>query len=175
MISSHEEAAKKIKMFIFDVDGVLTDGGIYVGDNGELFKPFNVKDGFAITAWNGEGLKTAIITGRASKMVAVRAERLGITAVWQGNPDKRKAYAELKEKFSLTDEQIAYVGDDIVDLPIMKQVGLAFAVADAAPEAKETAAVVTKCSGGHGAVREAVEFVLKAQNRWNKIVDRYLK
>lgn len=170
-----EEAAKKIKMFIFDVDGSLSDGGIYVGNDGELFKRFDVKDGFAVNSLADEGYLSAIITGRQSEIVEKRAKRLRITAVWQGNPDKRGAYKELKEKFSLSDEEIAFVGDDLIDLPIMVQTGLPIAVADAAEEVKERSLLVTKARGGHGAVREAIEFVLKAQGRWEKLVEKYLK
>lgn len=174
-MSAAEEAARKIKMFIFDVDGTLTDGGIYVGEKGELFKPFNVRDGFAITEWHKAGGLSAVITGRESAMVAVRAKRLGITEVRQGNPDKRAAYRELKEKYGISDAEVAYVGDDIIDLPVMIKAGLPVAVADAAPEVRERALLVTERTGGHGAVREAVEFVLQAQGLWDKIVDRYLK
>ena len=169
-----EWAAAEIKFIIFDVDGVLTDGGIYIGEKGEIFKPFNVKDGFAITTWHKLGLRSAIITGRNSEMVRIRAEKLGITALWQGNPDKRAAYAELKEKYSLSDKEIAYIGDDIIDLPIMLQVGLPIAVGDAADEVKKQALLITGKTGGHGAVREAIEFILKKQGHWDKIVSEYL-
>ena len=175
MCLTPEQSALKIKFIIFDVDGVLTDGGIYVGEKGEIYKPFNVKDGFAITSWHKLGLKSAIITGRQSEMVRIRAEKLGITALWQGNPDKRSAYDALKTKYELNDEEIAYVGDDIIDLPIMKQVGLPIAVNDAAPEVKKAARLVTGQIGGHGAVREAIEFILKKQGYWDKIVEEYLK
>lgn len=169
------EKARKTECFIFDVDGVLTDRGIYIGEKGELFKPFNGHDGLGIKLWHGEGKKSAVITGRKSEMVRMRAETLGVTAIWQGNPDKRQAYNELKEKFGLQDEQIAYIGDDLIDLPIMKQVGFSVAVADAVSEVKEIADYVTNISGGHGAVREAIEFVLKAQGRWDNIIKNYLE
>ena len=116
--------AKKIKLVIFDVDGVMTDGGIYVGPEGELYKPFNCKDGLGITLAHRSGLRTAIITGRESKQLAYRAGELHITEVMQGHRNKRGAYKELKERQNLTDEEIAYVGDDLIDLPVMLQVGL---------------------------------------------------
>ena len=154
---------------------MLTDGGIYVGDHGEMYKPFNVKDGLAITTWHKLGLRSAIITGRQSEMVRIRAEKLGITDLWQGNPDKRAAYEALKEKYSLSDKEIAYIGDDLIDLPIMTKVGLPIAVGDAVSEVKKYALLVTKQTGGHGAVREAIEFILKIQGIWDKIVNKYLE
>lgn len=169
------ERAADIKLIIFDVDGVLTDGGIYVGDHGEMYKPFNVKDGLAITTWHKLGLRSAIITGRQSEMVRIRAEKLGITDLWQGNPDKRAAYEALKEKYSLSDKEIAYIGDDLIDLPIMTKVGLPIAVGDAVSEVKKYALLVTEQTGGHGAVREAIEFILKIQGIWDKIVNKYLE
>lgn len=169
------ERAADIKLIIFDVDGVLTDGGIYVGDHGEMYKPFNVKDGLAITTWHKLGLRSAIITGRQSEMVRIRAEKLGITDLWQGNPDKREAYEALKEKYSLSDKEIAYIGDDLIDLPIMTKVGLPIAVGDAVSEVKKYALLVTEQTGGHGAVREAIEFILKIQGIWDKIVNKYLE
>lgn len=169
------ERAADIKLIIFDVDGVLTDGGIYVGDHGEMYKPFNVKDGLAITTWHKLGLRSAIITGRQSEMVRIRAEKLGITDLWQGNPDKREAYEALKEKYSLSDKEIAYIGDDLIDLPIMTKVGLPIAVGDAVFEVKKYALLVTEQTGGHGAVREAIEFILKMQGIWDKIVNKYLE
>lgn len=169
------ERAADIKLIIFDVDGVLTDGGIYVGDHGEMYKPFNVKDGLAITTWHKLGLRSAIITGRQSEMVRIRAEKLGITDLWQGNPDKRTAYETLKEKYSLSDKEIAYIGDDLIDLPIMTKVGLPIAVGDAVSEVKKYALLVTEQTGGHGAVREAIEFILKIQGIWDKIVNKYLE
>ena len=113
------KAAKKVKLVIFDVDGVLTDGGIYIGEKGELYKPFNCRDGLGITLAHKLGLKTAIITGRQSKQVAYRARELKISEVFQGNSDKREAYNELKKHTGFRDEEIAYIGDDLIDLPIM--------------------------------------------------------
>ena len=117
------ERAKRVKLIIFDVDGVLTDGGIYIGADGELFKPFFCRDGLGITLAHRAGLKTAIITGRQSEHLRYRAKELHITEVYQGNLDKREAYRDLKAKLGLADEEIAYFGDDLVDLPIMGQVG----------------------------------------------------
>ena len=109
------ERAKRVKLIIFDVDGVLTDGGIYIGADGELFKPFFCRDGLGITLAHRAGLKTAIITGRQSEHLRYRAKELHITEVYQGNLDKREAYKDLKAKLGLADEEIAYFGDDLVD------------------------------------------------------------
>ena len=167
------ERAKKIQLIIFDVDGVLTDGGIYIGDSGELFKSFNCRDGFGITAAQKLGLKTAIITGRVSSCTATRARELKISAVKQGCMNKREAYKEIKSKFNLTDENIAYVADDIIDLPVFVQVGFRAAVGDADAEVKNFAHLITNNFGGHGAVREVLEFILKSQDKWQKIIDEY--
>jgi len=170
-----EEAAKKIKLLILDVDGVLTDGSICLGAQGELFKAFNIKDGLGIAVWHKQGNKTAIITGRQSEMVQRRVEELGITALFQGKSDKRAAYRELKESLGYADEEIAYIGDDLIDLPVMRQVGLAAAVGDAVPEVKLLAHYVAAKNGGRGAVREIIEFILRSQGQWSKIVTGYLE
>lgn len=167
------ERAKKIRLVIFDVDGTLTDGTINLGANGELFKVFNCHDGFGIHAAHEVGLKTAIITGRESACTTNRARELGITAVKQGCMNKRGAYKELKAEFNLSDAEIAYVGDDVIDLPVFVQVGFRAAVGDAKPEVKERAHFVAENAGGRGAVREALEFILKAQGKWDEIIRRY--
>ena len=167
------ERAKKIKLVIFDVDGVMTDGGIYMGPQGELFKPFNCKDGLGITLTHRVGIRTAIITGRDSAQLAHRAGELHITEVMQGHRDKRRAYRELKERQGLKDEEIAYVGDDLIDLPVMVQVGLPMAVDDAVAEVKENSRVISGRPGGHGAIRELLEFILKAQGKWAQIVESF--
>ena len=168
------EAARKIKLIIFDVDGVLTDGGIYIGEQGELYKPFYCRDGLGITLAHKLGLKTAIITGRKSKQVAFRAKELHISEVVQGNSDKREAYDEIKKRTGLRDEEIAYIGDDLIDLPIMLQVGLPMAVADAIPDVRMHSLVVSCCPGGRGAVRELLEFIFKAQGKWEDLMASFL-
>lgn len=166
--------AKNIKLIIFDVDGVLTDGGIYIGEQGELYKPFFCRDGLGITLAQQAGIKTAIITGRTSAQLAYRAQELKITEVYQGHSDKRAAYAELKEKLQLQDAEIGYIGDDLIDLPVMLQTGLPMAVADAVPEVRQEALLVSGFNGGHGAVRELLEFILKAQGQWGTIIEKFM-
>ena len=167
------DRARQVKLIIFDVDGVLTDGGIYHGANGELFKSFHCRDGFGITLAQSCGIKTAIITGRKSVMTANRAAELKISAVMQGQMNKRDAYKMLKAQFNLTDAQICYVADDVIDLPVFVQVGFRAAVGDAAEDVKERAHFVANNFGGRGAVREIIEFILKAQGLWQAIIERY--
>lgn len=165
--------AKKVKLIIFDVDGVLTDGGIYIGNSGELFKAFHCQDGLGIKLAQNCGLQTAILTGRESACTSNRAKELEITAVKQGHMNKRNAYKELKAEFNLRDEEIAYIADDLIDLPVFVQVGFRAAVSNARIEVKERAHFVAENDGGKGAVREVVEFILKAQGKWAEIIRQY--
>ena len=167
------DRAKKIQLIIFDVDGVLTDGGIYHGAAGELFKAFHCRDGFGITLLRSCGIKTAIITGRKSAMTSWRAAELRIDSVLQGQMNKRDAYKKIKAQFNLTDDEICYVADDLIDLPVFVQVGFRAAVGDAVPEVVERAHFVAQNFGGHGAVREVAEFILKAKGFWQTIIERY--
>ncbi|WP_315452263.1 HAD hydrolase family protein [uncultured Selenomonas sp.] len=163
--------AKKIKCVILDVDGVLTDGGICVAPDGsELYKPFFARDGLVITLAHKVGIVSAIITGRASSIVENRARELHIDLVYQGKLDKRAAYADIKAKTGLTDEEIAYIGDDLIDLPILRMVGLPCAVGDAVPEVKEAAQIIADAHGGRGAVREIYEIILKTQGLWDEVL-----
>lgn len=167
------DRAQHVKLIIFDVDGVLTDGGIYHGANGELFKSFHCRDGFGITLAHSCGIKTAIITGRTSEMTAYRAAELKISAVMQGQMDKRDAYKKIKVQFDLADDEICYVADDVIDLPVFVQAGFRAAVGDASAEVIERAHFVSNNFGGHGAVREIIEFILKAKGFWQAIIERY--
>ncbi|ORU00939.1 3-deoxy-D-manno-octulosonate 8-phosphate phosphatase [Anaerovibrio sp. JC8] len=166
--------AKKIKMIIFDVDGTLTNGRIFMGPEGEAMKAFSARDGMGIAMAHKAGLKSAIITGRSSRIMSRRADELKFTAVYQGCIDKRGAYEELKLKFSLKDDEIAYVGDDINDIPLIMQAGLGCAVGDAVPEVRELAQVVADAQGGNGAVREIIEFILKEQGKWDSLVGTFI-
>ena len=172
--SSLEERMKRIRLLVLDVDGVLTDGGIYMGPEGEAMKRFDIKDGLGIALWHRSGGMTAILTGRSSKIVENRAKELHISVVRQGCTDKRTAYGELKSELKISDEEIAYIGDDVIDLPVMKRVGLPVAVADAVPEVRAAARIVATCKGGRGAIRETVERILCAQGRFEEAAALYL-
>jgi len=168
------ERIYKIRLLLSDVDGVLTDGGIIIDDNGIETKQFNVKDGHGIKLLQRAGIKVALLTGRTSKVVSHRAAELNITDIVQGAKDKKVAYAALKEQTGYTDEEIAYVGDDVVDIPILKRVGISIAVKDAVNEVKAVVDYVTSCPGGRGAIREVAELVLKTQNHWDRLMERYI-
>lgn len=162
-----------IELLLLDVDGVLTDGGIVYGDDGVELKTFHVRDGSALKIWHNAGRRSAIISGRSSRVVEVRAAELGITRIVQGASDKWPAYRQLLTGMEVRPEQVCFIGDDVPDLPIMRNCGLAVAVADACPEARTDAHHVTRAAGGRGAVRETVELILRCQNRWQTVVDVY--
>jgi len=166
---------EKIKLLILDVDGVLTDGGIYFTSNGDEIKRFNVQDGSGIRLMFHAEIPVAIITGRTSELVARRCADLGIEDVYQGALDKRIPYEELREKHSLSNDEICCIGDDLHDLPMLTRCGFPVAVANARDEVKEVARYVTQASGGDGAVREAIEKILRAQNLWDNLLNEYLK
>jgi 3-deoxy-D-manno-octulosonate 8-phosphate phosphatase (KDO 8-P phosphatase) len=168
------ERAKAIRMVIFDVDGVLTDGSLFIGDDGQEYKAFHSRDGHGMVMLQQSGVGLAIITGRQSQVVRLRMESLGIRHIYQGRRDKRPAYAELKERLQLKDADCAYVGDDVVDLPILSQVGLGIAVADAHPLVKAHCHWQTTQGGGRGAAREVCEFILGAQGSLDSLLARYL-
>ncbi|MBI5634003.1 MAG: HAD-IIIA family hydrolase [Nitrospirae bacterium] len=167
--------ARGIKLLIMDVDGVLTDGSIVLDNEGNEYKAFHVRDGHGIKMLHQAGIRIAIITGRHSKVVERRAQELGITEVFQKCLNKKVAYAQLLKQHALKDHEVAYIGDDIVDAPIMAVVGLPVAVADAADEAKKHALMITKNRGGKGAVREITDFILKAKGLWKGMFDEYFK
>ncbi|MCS2170134.1 3-deoxy-manno-octulosonate-8-phosphatase KdsC [Scandinavium sp. TWS1a] len=159
------EKAQKIRLLILDVDGVLSDGLIYMGNNGEELKAFNVRDGYGIRCALTSGIEVAIITGRKAKLVEDRCKTLGITHLWQGQSDKLIAYHELLETLSLRPDEVAYVGDDLIDWPVMAEVGLSVAVSDAHPLLPPRADYVTRIAGGRGAVREVCDVLLLAQGK----------
>ena len=168
-------AAQKIKLVVLDVDGVLTSGQIIFGREGELMKMFHAQDGLGITLAHKADIHIAIITGRESPMVQLRGAELNIKDIYQGSMNKTQALAELMAKYDVTLEQVAYVGDDLNDLPVLIRVGLPCAVANAAPEVKQYAQLVTNQAGGNGAVREVIEYILKAQGKWENIIKAYLQ
>jgi len=169
------EKAHDIRLVIFDVDGVLTDGSLYLGDDGQEYKAFNSLDGHGMVMLRNSGVEIGIITGRTSEVVRIRMESLGISHLYQGQRDKRPAYAELKQKLGLDDTQVAYVGDDVVDLPVMTQVGLAIAVQDAHPFTRQHAHWITPSPGGHGAAREVCELIMEAQGKLASALEAYLR
>ena len=166
--------AARIKLVAFDIDGVMTDGGLHYSDDGHEFKTFNVQDGLGIVLMKRAGIQVAIITGRNSNVVNCRAKDLGIEHVFHGVGDKRTVAGKLLEKLGLDWSELAFMGDDLIDLRAMAQCGLAIAPANARPIAKERAHVVTEAAGGHGAVREAVELILAAQGKLDAAFAPYL-
>lgn len=159
------QRAAQIRLLICDVDGVMSDGLIYMGNQGEELKAFNVRDGYGIRCLITSGIDVAIITGRSAKLVENRAKTLGITHLYQGQSDKLVAFEKILRDVSLTPEQVAYIGDDLIDWPVMQKVGLAVAVADAHPLLLPKAHYVTQIAGGRGAVRELCDLILQAQDK----------
>ncbi|WP_017349591.1 3-deoxy-manno-octulosonate-8-phosphatase KdsC [Pantoea sp. A4] len=158
--------ASKIRLLICDVDGVMSDGVIFMGNNGEELKAFNVRDGYGIRCLLTSDVEVAIITGRKAKLMEDRCKTLGITHLYQGQSDKLIAYNELITRLSLQHEEVAYIGDDLIDWPVMAKVGLSVAVADAHPVLLPRADYVTRIAGGRGAVRELCDLILLAQNKF---------
>jgi 3-deoxy-D-manno-octulosonate 8-phosphate phosphatase (KDO 8-P phosphatase) len=167
-------ALEAIRAVICDVDGVLTDGGILLGSDGAETKRFHVWDGTGIKYLLRSGIEVAFLTGRKSAVVARRAEELGVSHVRQGAKDKLPAYEALAAELGLADEAACYVGDDFPDIPVMRRVGYAVAVADAREEVRAVADYVTHARGGQGAVRELAERLLKAQGKWAALMGRYV-
>lgn len=161
--------AGKIKLLILDVDGVMTDGSIILDNEGNELKRFHVRDGHGIKMLSRVGIKTAIITGRRSKVVEVRARELGIEDVHQKIFKKSVVFEQLLEKYNISDENVAFMGDDIVDQELMKRSGLSAAPADAEDEAKHLADLVMSRAGGRGAVREFTDLILKSSGLWEKV------
>jgi len=161
-----------IQWIIMDVDGVLTDGRITYDNNGVEQKSFHVRDGFALREWHGDGGQSAIVTGRISNIVAVRAAELGVTEVLQNVDNKASALLHLLNRSGCNANQVCAIGDDLPDLGMLAGAGFPVAVGDAAPEVREAAAYVTRAPGGGGAIREVVELILKARGRWPQVVRR---
>jgi 3-deoxy-D-manno-octulosonate 8-phosphate phosphatase (KDO 8-P phosphatase) len=165
------ERAARIKLLVFDVDGVMTDGGLYYGPQGEAMKRFDVKDGHALVLARLTGLPAAILTARSSQIVEVRAAELKLAKVMQGKKDKAPALIEMCTELQLQPSDCAYMGDDVNDLAPMKLVGLSACPADASPEVKAAVHFVAPSHGGRGAVRDLTELVLKATGRWDKALE----
>ncbi len=167
--------AKAIKLVIFDVDGVMTDGGLTIGDDGQEYKTFNTQDGLGMKLLKASGVQMAIITGRTSNVVKQRSESTGVAYFYQGVDDKLVAYFDLIAKLNMMPEQTAFMGDDVVDLPPMLRCGLSVSVPAAPESVKQRAHYVTKKEGGHGAVRELCELIMQAQDTFEAQMAPFFK
>ncbi len=169
-----ERRAARVKLLLLDCDGVLTDGRITLVDGGDEQKSFHTRDGHGLVLLHRAGLRSGIISGRTSRLVAARAADLGVAYVRQGALDKLEVFEELLEEAGVEPSEVAYVGDDVVDIPLMRRCGLAVAVADAGLDTRACAHYVTRLPGGFGAVREVCELILKARGSWDELMERYL-
>jgi 3-deoxy-D-manno-octulosonate 8-phosphate phosphatase (KDO 8-P phosphatase) len=170
-----QSRAKLIRLMAFDVDGIMTDGGLFLSDSGEEFKRFNSLDGHGLKMLRASGVEVAIITGRTSRCVELRAHNLGIPHVYQGVENKQEAMIGLLDKLKLSRDAAAFMGDDVVDLTVMRHVGLAISVPESPQLVREHSDYVTQRSGGHGAVREACELIMAAQGTLDAQLAPYLK
>lgn len=169
-----QERAARIKLLLMDCDGVLTDGRIWLFENGEEQKGFHARDGLGIDLLHRAGLRSGIISGRTSKAVETRAQTLGMSFVVQGHENKVQAFNDVLAQAGVTNAEVSYIGDDLNDIPLLLQSGLGVAVADAAFETRQRAHYVTEAPGGFGAVREVIELILKSQGRWDELISGYL-
>jgi 3-deoxy-D-manno-octulosonate 8-phosphate phosphatase (KDO 8-P phosphatase) len=165
--------ASRVSVLLIDVDGVLTDGRIVYADYGDELKCFDVQDGAGLVFWNRVGLRSAIITARHSRLVKRRAKEMRVDYLAQRQLLKLPAYERMLKRFRVTDEQVCAIADDLMELPILRRVGLAVAVANAVDEVRRAAHYVTTRSGGRGAVREVVDMILKAKGLWDQVLQRY--
>jgi 3-deoxy-D-manno-octulosonate 8-phosphate phosphatase (KDO 8-P phosphatase) len=169
-----EEISKKIKLFVLDVDGVLTEGNIIYDNFGDELKCFDVHDGLGMYLLNKAGIKSVIITARNSRIVKRRARDMRVSAVYSGH-DKLKIYKKVLKKFKVKDEEVCFMGDELLDFPVLKRAGLAVAPPNAIEEVKNIAHCVTRKHGGKGAVREIIEMILKSQGLWDKVISGYMR
>ena len=169
-----ESRAARVRLLLLDCDGVLTDGRITPVEGGEELKSFHTHDGHGLVMLHRAGLRSGIISGRKSRLVELRAADLGVSFVRQGALNKVEAFESLMAEAGVEPSHAAYVGDDVVDIPLMRRCALAVAVADATPDTRAAAHYVTRLPGGFGAVREVCELILKAQGRWDELMKRYL-
>lgn len=169
------ERARRIKILIIDIDGVMTDGRIIYSMYGDELKFFDVQDGFGITLLNRAGINSVIITAKRSKVVRARARDLKVAKTYNGFHDKLVPFNNILRKFRVSSEEICFIGDDLIDIPVLKRVGLAIAVPNAVDEVKEHAHHVTSKMGGRGAVREICDLILKSQNKWDLATLKYFR
>ena len=168
-----EARCQTIELILSDVDGVLTDGGVIFDNQGIEIKRFHIRDGMGIKLWQRAGYRFGVVTARNSHIVKVRAAELGIDIIRQGFERKLPTIREIMQQLQLEVQQVCYIGDDLTDLAAIQTVGLGIAVADAVPEVRAAAHYTTKLSGGQGAVREAIEYILKAKQRWTDLIQKY--
>ncbi len=169
------ERAKRVKVLILDIDGVMTDGRIVYSIYGDELRFFDVQDGLGISLLNKAGIKSIIITAKKSRIVKARARDLRVAKTYNGYLDKLKALKKAMRKFRVSHEEICFIGDDLIDIPVLKRVGLAVSVPNAVDEVKEAAHYVTSRSGGRGAVREVCDLLLKSQDKWDKATASYFR
>lgn len=172
--SSAIQQAAQVRLMIFDVDGILTDGSLHFGADGEMMKTFNVLDGQGIKLLQNAGVATAIISARQSAIVSKRASDLGITHVLQGIHNKKSAFLTLTKELQIPHQECGFIGDDVIDLPILLRVGFAASVPNGHEEVRQRVAYVTKAHGGKGAVREICDFILQAQNKYHAAIAPFL-
>ncbi len=165
----------KIKVVLIDNDAVLTDGRIVYGDYGDELKFFDVQDGFGMTLLKRAGFPMVIVSGKKSRINNRRAKELQVSDLFQKATDKLKIFEKIVKKYKVAPEEILYIGDDLIDLPILRRVGFAAAVANAVPDVKEAAHYVTERAGGRGAVREVIDLLLKTQGKWEEVTSRYFR
>lgn len=167
------ERVKRVKMLILDIDGVMTDGRIVYSIYGDELKFFDVQDGFGITLLRRAGIKSVIITAKKSRIVKLRARDMKVAKAYQGCVVKLKAFNHAIKKFRVKPEEVCFIGDDLIDIPVLKRVGLAVAVSNAMEEVKQHAHFVTQKAGGRGGVRELCDLILKSQGKWDLVTQRY--
>lgn len=168
------QRARQVRLALFDVDGVMTDGKLFISESGESFKAFNILDGLGLKLLKSSGVSTGILTGRSSASVKARASELAIDHLIQGAEDKLQAFSQLHSGLGLDESQVCYMGDDLPDLPVLRRCGLAIVPPNAVQQVREQAHFVTRSSAGHGAVREACELIMQAQGTWEEHTRSYL-
>ncbi len=176
MISQElQDRAAKVKLLIVDVDGVLTDGRIVLGNFGDELKFFDIHDGHGVVMLRRAGFVTVLLSGRKSRINQKRAKEMRVAKVYQNAHDKLKVFGKILKKFRVSAEEVCFVGDDLIDLPVLARVGFSVGVKNAVEDVRRAAHYVTERSGGRGAVREVTDILLKAQNRWVEVTQRYFK
>lgn len=169
------EKVKRVKLLILDIDGVMTDGRIIYSIYGDELKFFDVQDGFGITLLNRAGIKSAIITAKKSRIVKLRARDMKVARVYQGFSDKLAAFNKILKCFKVVPEDVCFIGDDLIDMPVLKRAGFAVAVPNAVEEVKKNAHYTTSKMGGRGAVREICDLILKSQGKWDLAASKYFE